>query len=103
MTEVVLEGGELSSSLLGANNNTNSNGPNNSLSLPEPGNLLSLSSLEEFLKQLCPTILDLSSPEELNHFNKQLKDPHTTTILKRFIGDANTPVLLVQKSIFLLV
>lgn len=67
--------------------------------LPEHGNLLPLAALEEFLRKVCPPILDFTSVEDSELFLKQLKEVQTTTILKRFISDSNSPVLLVQKKI----
>jgi hypothetical protein len=64
---------------------------------PSPLSLLDVGVLEKYIIKACGVLLDLEGDAELAAFEKAVKDGETNTTLKKFISNAKSPVLVIQK------
>jgi hypothetical protein len=64
---------------------------------PSNVSLMEVANLEKYLVKACSLLLDVED-RELPEFEKSLKNPETTVVLKKFINSTQSPVLLIQKT-----
>ena len=64
---------------------------------PSNVTLMEVGNLEKYLVKACSLLLDVED-SEVAEFEKALKNPETTVVLKKFISSNQSPVLLVQKT-----